>query len=255
MPNAMTTGMQTAVTTVFRTAIAGMSAFASNIKDVIRSAVAAQVETIGFGEGVVLDAGGGVRRARAGVATITLSGPLVTANVFAANIVVNGVLTALTATTFATDSATTLAAIAAKIAAISGIASAVVAGNTIVVTGNANTDIRVTGAVVTAGASQATVTVPYTSSDVFKGIAVRDPMRENNLGFVRYDEVGYAERTMGFWVPISENVSAGDTALLDLASATLGQFKKTAGSTLATGGKFLNAGTSGGLAILVLNLP
>lgn len=254
MPN-MTNGLQLGYPSSLRTAIAGMPAFGSRIRDVIRSAVAAQNETIAFGVGVVLDAGGGVRRVRTQVATLTFSGVLVTANVVAGNVVVNGTITALTPTTFVTDHATTMAAIATKIAAVSGIASAVVSGNTIVVTGNANTDVRLTSFAVTAGGSQATVTVPYTSNDVFRGIVMADPTRIADAGFVQYDEAGYAERTMGVWVPVSENVSAGDTALLDLASATLGQFKKTAGSTLATGGKFLNAGTSGGLAILVLNLP
>jgi hypothetical protein len=251
----MTNGLQLGYSLTLRSAIAGLSAFASRVKDVIRSAVAAQNETIPYGTGVVLDAGGGVRNVRATTATLTFSGVLITANVVGLNVVINGVLTALTATTFATDHATTMAAIATKIAAVSGVASATVSGNTIIVVGNANTDVRLTGITVTGGSTQATATVPYTSADTFKGIVMADPTRVSGAGFVQYDEVAYAERTMGVWVPVSENVVAGDAALLDLASATLGQFKKTAGSTLATGGKFLNAGTSGGLAILVLNLP
>jgi len=247
-------GQQTSYGFAMRTAFAGMLAFASRIKDVILSAVAA--EQIDHGLGLAFDAtSGGVRKPRATVATLTFSGVLVTANTVNLNVVINGVITALTATVFATDHATTMAAIATKIAAVPGVASAVVAGNTIVVTGSADKDVRLTGILVTGGGGQATATVPYTSSDSFAGVAVRTEAQLSGAGFVQYEMVGYARRTMGIYVPVSENVSKGDTALLDLATATLGQFKKTAGNTMTTGAKFLSAGTSGGLAILEVNLP
>src|SRR5690606_25743570 len=122
-----------------------------------------------------------------------------------------------TATTFASDHATTMAAIAAKIDAISGIASAVVDGNTILVTGDAGKDVRLTGVLVTAGAGQATGAVTYTSTDIFAGVSVANHQQVNGEGFAAYEMVAVARGTMGIWVPVSENVSKGDTALLDLA--------------------------------------
>lgn len=105
---------------------------------------------------------GKVRQSANKVTTVTLtfSGNLVSSNVV--NGVVNGF--ALSATTFATDHATTMGAIATKIAAVSGVDSATVSGNTIVVVSDADVDLELHGFIVTAGASQATVTYPTTST-------------------------------------------------------------------------------------------
>jgi len=106
--------------------------------------------------------------------TITFSGVLVTSNV------VNGSIggVALTATTFATDNDTTMAAIAAKIAASAGVKSATVvdAGSSDVVIKVIPTDqvagVSITGFVVTAGASQATVAVASVNSKIYAGMPV-----------------------------------------------------------------------------------
>ncbi len=92
---------------------------------------------------------------------VIFSGPLVTSNVI--NGTVNGV--ALSPTTFATDSATTLAAIGVKIVAALAaltptvVATAVVSGNALYITRTTpNAIVALTAFVVTLGASQATAT-------------------------------------------------------------------------------------------------
>lgn len=95
------------------------------------------------------------------VQTIVFSGDLITSNVV--NGTVDGV--ALTATTFATDNATTLAAIATKIQATDGVSTAVSDGShTITVTAqNAGLPVVLSGFAVTLGASQATVAITTTT--------------------------------------------------------------------------------------------
>lgn len=90
--------------------------------------------------------------------TITFSANFVTGNVI--NLEINGV--AATATTFATDHATTIAALATKIASefSSVVYSASAAGNVITVTPrDANSTVTISNIVVTLGASQPTATV------------------------------------------------------------------------------------------------
>lgn len=90
--------------------------------------------------------------------TITFSDVLVTSNVI--NFRINGV--AATATTFATDHNTTMAALATKIATefSSVVYSASAAGNVItVIPRESNAAVRITNVVVTLGASQATATI------------------------------------------------------------------------------------------------
>ena len=100
---------------------------------------------------------------QAAVKTITFSADLITSNSVAGK--VNG--TSLTATVFATDHATTMAAIAAKIAAIDGVASATVGGSgnrVITVTATAGYSLTLADFAVTLGASQATVALATTTA-------------------------------------------------------------------------------------------
>lgn len=94
------------------------------------------------------------------VQTIVFSANLITSNSIACTI--DG--TALTATVFATDNATTLAALATKIQATDGVSTAVSDGShTITVTAqNAGLPVAITGVVVTLGASQATAAIATT---------------------------------------------------------------------------------------------
>ena len=94
------------------------------------------------------------------ISTITFSADIVTANSIA--ITINGV--ALTAIVFATNSATTLTAIAAAIQANANVHTATVAGRVITVKGAVAGDAITLAGVVTLGASQATVTVAETTA-------------------------------------------------------------------------------------------
>ncbi len=100
----------------------------------------------------------------AGVKTITLSGDLITANVFA--VTVNG---APVAVTYATSHLDTMNAIDTAISAIDGVASVTVGGGSnrvLTITGEAGYDLSVAGAVVTLGASQATATIATSTAAV-----------------------------------------------------------------------------------------
>lgn len=97
------------------------------------------------------------------VQTIVFSADIVASNSIAG--VVAG--TALTATVFDTNNATTLTALAAKIAAQPNITSAASDGTrTITVTSDQDETIALTGFVVTLGASQATVEITETTAGI-----------------------------------------------------------------------------------------
>lgn len=98
---------------------------------------------------------------KAQIQTVVFSGALITANVV--NGSVNG--TSLTPTTFATDNATTLAAIATKIEAHPDVETAVSNGtNTITVTSVTDKTVVLANFVVTLGASQATIVITQTQA-------------------------------------------------------------------------------------------
>jgi hypothetical protein len=106
--------------------------------------------------------------------SLTFSAALVTANVINGNVA--GV--AIPAITFATDSDTTMAAIATAIAGMAGVRDAYVvdAGTSdrviMVVPDNQTTGIPLTGFVVTAGGSQATVVAADVNKKIFEGMPV-----------------------------------------------------------------------------------
>lgn len=248
-------GQQLTYATKMRTAFAGMLAYASKMKDFIKSIVAGEV--INYGYGIVQDLAnpGQARNPRAEGSVLLFSGALITSNVINGNVVVNGVVHSLSPVDYNTSDAQTLADIATAIALVSGVASATAGTHDVTVVADAETDVRLTSFVVTAGSSQATASVTYTSVDKFLGAAVAGPLEVAGAGFQQYIELGYTERTFGIWVPISHDVSQGDTVYVDLTTATLGQFTNQSTNSLATGGKFDNDGTSGGLAIAVFNNP
>lgn len=95
------------------------------------------------------------------VRTIVFSADIITGNSIACTI--DG--TALTATAFDTNNATTLAALATKIQATDGVSTAVSDGtHTITITAqNAGLPVSITGVTVTGGASQATATIATTT--------------------------------------------------------------------------------------------
>ena len=126
---------------------------------------------------------------RSNKATFDLTAALVSGDVVALSVVVNGSTTALTNTTYATSHAATMASIETKIEAVSGIASATVSGNSITVYADAETDIYLTGASVTnGGAGTAVASVTNTCSYDPFGITKSAQVEPDADGNFRYEE-------------------------------------------------------------------
>ncbi len=169
------------------------NAFAGQLGDIgpktVRSYAAA--EQIPFGMGVMRDTGDNamIRLPFVNHVVLTESTALVASNstVGTVNVttlvagVPTTVSTVLTATVFATDDPTTLAAIAAKIAAVAGVASATVGVNNITVVADADTSVTLSGFATTGGASQPTWSYADSSSDFFAGVSLFDQGLENPL--------------------------------------------------------------------------
>jgi hypothetical protein len=208
----------------------------------------------------------GVRTARRNLATAVFSADLVTSNSVAGS--VNGV--ALTATVFATDHATTMAAIGAKVVAallalgITAVATVGGASNRTLTIAATDGSVLLASFVVTLGGSQATVTLSNVTSDTvaqFAGVLLhtsQPPRTSDGLpGYAANDAVACL-RQGRIWVPITANVSEGEDAYVDFASGSEGKFTNVSTApNVGPVGKFIgDAVTTGlGLAKLEVNLP
>lgn len=167
---------QLAYTTLMPIGIAGELADAS-IKTVLSPLCSVEAIQVAAATAKVIGADYQVKLPSNNLATLTFSGVLVTSNV------VNGTVAgvALSPTTFATDSPTTMGVIAGKIAAVTGVASAVVDGTGLIITITmlGSTAAAVTGFVVTAGAGQATVAMVNSTLDTLFGVALLDEGQMN----------------------------------------------------------------------------
>ena len=188
------------------------------------------------------------------VATITLSGVLVTSNVITTTIAGTAV-----ASTFATDHATTMTA---HIAAINANATLVAAGYSaaaggsnliVVITGPVGTSVAVTS-VVTLGAGQATATYTYTTNAKFLGIAafVQNGGKDwgaGNAGWKTGMSVNIvADGTA--WVPAESSVSDKKAAYVVISgTGTIGNFGTVSTSNYDIG-SFFRSNVNNGLAIL-----
>jgi len=124
-------------------------------------------------------------------ATIVFSGDLITSNSVAVSIVVNGVTTALSATVFNSDHATTMGLIEAKLEAVDGILSATVGGasnRTLTILADPETDIYVSSCVVTLGGSQATATLANTCTLSIIGPSVAEELAPQSDGSVIFED-------------------------------------------------------------------
>lgn len=205
---------------------------------------------LAFGLGVVRDlVDGGIRLPRADLATVTFNANFVASNVI--NAKVNGL--AIAPVTFATDSATTLAALATAIALMDGVASAVSdpSSKSILVTGD-TAAVLVTNVVVTLGASQATAVVTRSSTDRYLGQPIYDPMAVSGDGFVQGPAIAVATHTQGVTAYVSHDVLKGDTAYMNPVDGT---YTNVSTNNIPTFGQFNSDAISGGLAIIILNLP
>ncbi len=89
--------------------------------------------------------------------------------------------TNLSATVFATDDPTTLAAIAAKIAAVPGVKSAIAANGTITVVAADDVSVTLSNFATAGGAGQTTWSYADSTDDLFAGVALFDQGVENAL--------------------------------------------------------------------------
>ena len=239
---------QTAYNLLMGTGFAGMKA--DSAFDLVESIIA--YNAINFGRGLASYKGEtDVEMAKRDVATVTYSADFVASN--KVNLTINGV--AMAEVTFATDHATTAAAVLAAIQAVSTVYSATKDGAGRVFTiRTKGTVATITGAV-TAGGSQATTTVESTTASatnmVFKGISVH---RHNESGAYAAKDIVDVIRQGRVWIETSGTVAVDQTAYVDLSDG-LGKFTATSTNNLATGGVFKSAVTGAGLAVVEINLP
>lgn len=178
------------------------------------------------------------------------------------------VTTALTATAFNTDHATTMAAIATKIDAVSGVNSATVGGagnRTITIIADNDTQVEVTGFTTAGGASQANWTATDSTTDKFAGIALHKPNTEQDAGGVAQYTKGRATNVMTagtVYVHAEAAITAGDDVFtrykVGAAGTKLGRFLKTADTSKAfqiTAARYPEDIASGAVGPVQINLP
>lgn len=165
---------------------------------------------------------------------------------------------AITPVVFATDHATTAAAVAAAVDALAGVTCVLdpldaTKRTYLIETEGATTAIT---AVVTLGASQAVATITYSADDVFRGIALAVHKEQEADGTTRYnttDSVSVLRKGRA-WVETAVAVVADDTAYVQLSGA-IGKFTNVSTNNMATGGKFRSTVGAAGLAEVEINIP
>jgi len=127
------------------------------------------VEAIPYGSGLVRMSGveSGVRLPNMNVATVTLSGPLIASNVF--TVTINGVDVAVT---YATSHNNTMGLMVTALEALPYIDSCSFTGNILSIHAIDNFRFSSVVGVVTLGATQATASTTYNTSDVIAGISI-----------------------------------------------------------------------------------
>jgi hypothetical protein len=241
----------------------------ANLQDsVIKTRNAEQA--IGFGKAVVVGTVGGtdVKNIFKNKVSVTYSADFVASNSIPMSVQI-GSATALTITpvVYATDHATTFAALIAAINALAGVSAVAGTGREILITVDGATDnITVSNYAVTGGVGQPTLTIAYTSTAVFEGVSVLRHGQPVTVGGNDQYEINDAVNVMTrgcIWVYVVATVAYGDDAYAfnDKAyTANQGQFTNSSSGNLAvSSGKFRSAaaGTTStpALALLELNLP
>jgi len=221
-------------------------------------------EVINFGKGVVKGIVGGldVKNIAKNIATLDFDADFVTSNTI--NLNVNGV--PIAEVTFLTDQATTKALLVASIDALTGISAVDGASRTIVITTDTGENITVDNVVVAAGASQATGSVIYSSSDVVEGVSVLRHGQPVTVGGDDNYQIceGVNVLTKGvIWVNVISSVAYGDPVYIandKSDTSNQGNFTNvSSGNLVVSSAKFVSAasGTTGSpvLAKLEINQP
>lgn len=199
------------------------------------------------------------------VSILSIDADLITSNSTVAT--VNGNST--TATVFATDHDTTMAAIAAKIALLDDVVSAVVTpgARDITITGT-NSVIITASAVTTAGASQGTWTQAQSSGDVFRGISIHQHVEKAFLtGVAQYlDEDAVSTLRQGEVWMRQEDSDVGTLAVDDAVyvNAQIGGAQIGRVTSVSTGNVLIPTGVcrelstdpdGNGIARIDINIP
>jgi len=159
---------------------------------------------------------------------------------------VNGV--AITPVVFATDHATTMAALIAAVEALTGVEAVLDStdanGRTLLVRTRGAACTVVT--TVTLGASQAVATITYASGQVFLGVAMF--VQKEPVGYAQYEAVNIIAEGGVYVTPVG-NVEANETAYVDNSGAGLGYFTNSAAGA-QVGAVYRSTALSGALAKL-----
>ena len=217
--------------------------------DLVESAIA--YNTINFGRGLTNYPGeNDVEMGRRNVATITLSGDIVTSNTV--SLTIQGTAVSVV---FATSHANTVALLLAAIQAVPGVyaASADAAGH--VFTVRTKGAAAVISGSIAGGATQATVTVESTNATLaaikFAGISLH---RNKETASYLADEMVDNSRQGEVWVETTVAVTKDQAAYVDLADGN-GKFTNVSTGNLATGGVFKSTVSAAGIAPVEINLP
>lgn len=262
---------QTSISNNYGLGIAGAWATAAPGKTLSGPAL----ENIEFGRFVAYGTSQGIRKPLQNSLDIVFDADLVTSNTIDGSIKVRAIgatdftTTTLTQTTFTSNHATTMAAIATKIEAITGIADCTVGGSnnrTLLITATEGYEIEIgaTVFVVAAGSSQAGVTYVRGSDDTIIGVALHENKEANEDGTCLY-ETGDAVNVAyngEVWMLAQDTVAINDTPYAQFVGATAerGEVRNTADSApieaVAVGAaRFRSTASADGLIRVELNKP
>jgi hypothetical protein len=222
-------------------------------------------QQIKFGRAVFVGSnpGSGVKNAFKSKASVTYSADFIASN--SIPMAINGV--AITPIVYATSHAATFTALIAAIDALDGVSAVAGAGREIIISvDNATSNITISDSSVSGGSSQPTLTIAYSSSDLFEGIAVlRHGQPTVNGGDDKYeiDDVVNVLTKGDIWIEAVASVNYGDSVYIynDKSNpSNQGQFtNSSSGNILVSGAKFVSAASgstnSPALARIEINQP
>ncbi len=233
------------------------------------------LENIEYGRFVAYGTNQGIRKPLQNSLDVVFSADLVTSNVINGSIKVRQIGSTsftnntLTATTFASDHATTMGAIATKIKAITGVADCTVGGSnnrTLLITATEGYEIEIgnTDFVVTLGSSQATVTYVRGSDDTIIGVALHENKEANSDGTALYEtgdavNVAYQGEV---WMLAQDTIAINDSVYAAFVGSTAerGEVRNTTDSApveaiAVSAARFRSTASADGLVRVELNQP